>query len=159
MDNREIDVLIAEKMMGFHKYRVTTSKPKEFGLMWFHPDKPFRGGRPELIEDDQEYDILPETYSLVPNYSTDISAAWQVAEMLEHRFGCDVNTEIRRKSMNKVWTGERWERKRYYVTISGGKLGYDNFNCSFTIYDDSPCLAICLAALKAIESEVEEEKD
>lgn len=139
MDNTEIDRLVAEKLMSFHIHT--------YGNVPDWLAYPIRDGEVNWLEP-----------TIIPNYSSDTSAAWQVAETLEQRFECTVNIQIRprRGGRDKVWTGERWEHKRYAVTVEGGELGYDNFNCSFTIYDHSSSVAICLAALKAVGVEVPE---
>lgn len=131
MTNREIDALIAEKVMGWRIHPRNTAH-------YMHKDDDAIGYRVVAIAGDW----LP---------STDISAAWQVAERLEELFGCIVAVKIlpNRAGINKVWNGERWEKKRYSVAVSGGDLAYDNMNLTSTTYDDLACMAICLAALKA----------
>jgi hypothetical protein len=107
-------------------------------------------GTPWLIR-GRIFDHSWEEWNPVENFL----AAWEVAEKLQQKFGCSIDVRIHSsRNSDKIWTGERWEYYRYAVIVSGGKLGYDSPSCSFTIFNNSPCAAICLAALKAIESQV-----
>lgn len=139
MNNRDIDKLISKKVMGWQEIR-------ESGFTGF-----------DFVGLDPKH--KPTDWYLIPHYSTNLEAAWQVVEKLREQFECTIDIQITSRRIDKVWTGERWERKRYSVTVSGGNLGYDSPSCSFAIKDNSPCEAICLAALKCVEVEVEADSD
>ena len=141
MNNRDIDKLVASKVMGWTEIR-------ESGFAGFD----FVGVDPKR---------KPADWYLIPHFLIEISAAWEVVETLEQRFECTINLQIhsRRGGMDKIWTGEGWERKRYSVTVAGGNLGYDSPNCSFAIYDNLHCVAICLAALKCVGVEIQADSE
>jgi len=134
MKNREIDTIIAEKVFNWELMKDTSMV--ERGFLTYRK-----------MRNDWDWQ---ET--LVPEFSKDILAAWGVAEKLEELFECVISIQIypKRGGLDKFWTGERWERRRYSVTVSGGDLEYDSPSCSFAIYDNLLCEAICLAALKAV---------
>jgi hypothetical protein len=88
-----------------------------------------------------------------------IGQAIQTLEEIQLGLNCRIDIHIRDKTNNRVWTGNGWERKRYAVAVSGGNIGYDDPNCSFTVYDDSICMAACQAALRADKQALEELED
>ena len=104
MTNRQIDALVAEKVMGW----VESTHKDSMGYL-APPDNP------EGFYTD--YDI--------PNYSTDISAAWEVMEKMKEIYEPDI---MYLKLYNK-WRAD---------------FGYDA-----TILNETAPMAICLAALKA----------
>ena len=110
MDNREIDLLVARKVMGW----IEVEKGEFTGF-------DFVGKRP-LINDTHSRDSF-----LIPHYSTDISAAWQVAgKLIEIRF------------YPVIW-----------VKPGIVQLYCHNEVCTIEEKGTIP-LAICLAALKAV---------
>lgn len=150
MDNNQIRILIAEKVMDWERWTCKDFGYKEAVLM---PPGTNMGATWRKCGADIA--LEPNGAAGVPDYPNDLLAAFQVAETIEKRFECTINIQIRPKRINKVWTGERWERNRYAVTVEGGELEYDNFTCSFTVYDEELCVAICQAALKAVGVEVD----
>lgn len=69
--NRETDVLMAEEVMGLR-------------LDWEFAE--FQNGEPAVPTLRDKYDEI----GMVPFYSTDISAAWEVVEKLCNETGCDI---------------------------------------------------------------------
>jgi hypothetical protein len=133
MTNQETDALVAEKVMGWQRKTVPTSNHSNADV-WV--------------------DVAVEIQAYCRDWkpTENVAAAWRVAEKLEALFQCRITVEIRPHwaGLDQFWTGEKWEDKRYEATISGGNLAYDSPNCSFAVYEDSPGLAICQAALKAV---------
>ncbi len=131
-EGREMDAAIAERI---------------FGWQWFnHPEKSIRYFRPEAVfryGAIAEGDLIEYTDQL-PHYSTDISAAWLVVERLIS-FGYPTITVSFSKGhqgyIATVWRNEtdpEYEAGRYLASVMDERL--------------SAPLAICLAALKALES-------
>ena len=131
--SRKIDALIAEHVMGWEWFSADELKnlgyvTKEVGLLFPNEPKAALESGFNVIE------------SIIPNYSTDMAAAWEVLKWWESNEGCD------------------WD------------LHYDfddNYACRFRwLHDegesdtdwcevDSMPMAICLAALKAKGIDVE----
>lgn len=134
---RELDALIAEKVMGWRKAldapvdaHLRWPEPIQAGWLWYNPDR----------------SPCPFEYT-IPNYSTDIKDAWQVVEKLT-----------------------AWDARQ--VPLYWFKLNYDNNECwdvgfcrveghedysldgwhwhTVQHFSEVP-LAICLAALKAVQ--------
>lgn len=104
---RELDTLIAEKVMGYH--RATESEPYWNSLaVW--------------VEENGE------RWEQIPDYSTDIAAAWQVVEHLHGRVVID-----------------HWSRGAYKVMIY-----LPAKPPSVEASAESAPLAICRAALAAL---------
>lgn len=83
MDNREIDKLIAEKVMGWRVFKTTEEWQK--------------AGSPT----GQKITVLDQTPKFeIPHYSTDIAAAWQVVEKM-HSDGNHV--QVWRNKNNNFW--------------------------------------------------------
>lgn len=128
MDNREIDRLVAEKVMGWERWET-----EDFGVILCHPG---------FVTEDSEFIGTPwnrtdkplsEGTSLAPNYSTDITYAWQVVEQIN---SLDLSYE------------ENYQVKAKFVLSEDVKylLGKSSSKAS---------MAICLAALKAVGVEIE----
>lgn len=137
---RELDALVAEKVMG---HRVT--------------EEPFDGGQgitgTSLFEHTE-----PGDYKALPHYSTDIAAAWDVAVKM------DLGV-----APVEVYIGEGEpggpRRTVYAAFVLGGaltisdddlldgnpRLWLGEIDGPWTVADTAP-LAICLAALKAVEA-------
>jgi hypothetical protein len=119
---RELDALIAEKVMGLKLYR-----HEYYGLSGkLEPDGPFLN--PQGLESVNRE---------IPNYSKDIAAAWEVVKKIVHpevvsSFVFDLRVE-------------NWPRKF--------KAKFSNGGGAYSAIEDSAPLAICLAALKAVENE------
>jgi hypothetical protein len=115
---RELDALIAERVCGWERVRFT-GPPDDF-----YGHEPGREGNGHLV----------------PRYSTDIAAAWLVAEKL-------------RLTVTPTWSpanGDCWQAARCNWMQSGetNAVGMTN-NGQWTKGETAP-LAICLAALKEV---------
>lgn len=114
---RELDALVAEKVMELKNIRkLNTEAIKDFVY-----------DRPNLITG------LHVIEDLVPEYSTDIAAAWEVVERLAEYHGnkCDLDYG---EFLEGLWTV---------------RFGFGNDSCSA----ETAPHAICLAALKVVEKE------
>lgn len=110
---RELDALVAEKVMG-HKVK--------WGRSRFYP----------LDYDTPFFDEQPLKRS-IPNYSTDIAAAWEVVEKLKEQTAPERDIEIGCYSFYRVSIVDAATEAEIAV-----------------MENDSAPLAICLAALKAL---------
>lgn len=148
--HRELDHLVAEKVMGL-KTKFEKGKP----VAWNSKTK-----KPVLFSPD-DYIVLdgngkPKTvmylhggpgYELVPNYSTDISAAWEVWEKLRSsgKWCClDIKSDY-----HYCWTvtlipSEVDSRQRKRFKVNGHKPAV------IVDGEESAPRAICLAALNSI---------
>lgn len=115
---RELDALVALHVMGWHHAGSSDRYPVD--------DK----GQSQLY---------------LPDYSTDIGAAWAVAEAISKAFQCGVSALVRFHAADHV---------RYRCSLSGGVVAYPTEQR--TLWVDAPTapLAICLAALRAVGYEV-----
>jgi hypothetical protein len=113
---RELDALIAEKVMGWKWYDHTG-----YAIRYFRPPNRFNYG---AIAEGGEVTYLDS----LPRYSTDMAAAWEVAE-----------------TFDAVQVGRAWN-------LDGNSAGYhcqldvDNVNA----FAETAPLAICRAALLAV---------
>jgi len=131
---REMDALVAEKVMG----REVTANVGGFerGSGW-HDDYGFTRSRHPRNPPYTFGDKLEESnanYERVPFYSTNISAAWEVVEKMRERALC----------VTLEWTiTDGWD-----FSITPHDFPYE-----FCIKENASSipLAICLAALKAVE--------
>lgn len=119
MNNRELNILIAEKVMGW-KYR-TTRNPFDYS----GKDKTIYD-----VVDVKRVGVYTETRSL-PEFSTDITAAWQVIEKMK-KSGWHISIQL---------TGRDWD-----VWYAGKGISQDDTRT----WDGSAPKAICLATLKAV---------
>lgn len=78
----------------------------------------------------REMSGVPMTVEHTPQFSTDIGAAWRVVETLTDDRGSDV-----------MWRAEFFKKR----------FGFESDN-QFVEFADTAPLAICLAALKAVEA-------
>lgn len=115
MTNREIDVLVAEKIMGWTEIE---QRWTPLGLVSY-------GNTPE--PDNKNH--------LVPNYSTNMGAAWLVVGKLAERYNGDFSVNVyQRESFKPNW--------RCTMTVFSRPIaGYTR---------DSAPMVICLTALKAV---------
>lgn len=146
MDNREIDMLIAEKVMEWkwmrsvpgHKFgdgsALTDDRVRAFLV---NPTDDSFIRICELIDDDGKYPRI--CGATLPYYSTDISTAWQVIQKMQ---ADGWHYEI----------GDMHNDPSHLVKFGRGKYNpYDNlFDEEHSATAPTPWLAICLAALEAV---------
>ncbi len=133
---KELDVLVAEKVMGWqkeHRY--------EGGIIRW------RGTPPAA--DRFGYVYTGEGAARQWSPSTDIAAAWQVVEVMTARMGYD--------NIGFLWQGPLFKPEHRYMTAEGYPLGT---TCWYVILEtdgyrgavcaDTAPLAICRAALQAL---------
>lgn len=115
----ELDALVAEKVMGW------TSSVVPFG-----EHKMPLIGNPKL--QDNEHYLLAANVSPYPPYSTDISAAWEVVEILRVK--------------------ERALILEYLIGVKKWEVAFVDYPSikKWAVRDEEAPLAICLAALKAV---------
>ena len=126
--SRELDALVAEKVMGYRAAEVTAHACGPWG-----EDVQYK--TQGWVYDGKDFSFLPE-------FSTDITAAWQVVEKLRGRFLFQLFT-----------TGEPGDEFacEFYtkVIVNSGHRRGDTFHH----YSESAPHAISLAALKAVGHE------
>lgn len=124
MTNREIDALVATKVMGFKviggpTQDVLVNSPTK--LHFLKSDETYLGSEGATVDDE---------FKILPHYSTDIAAAWEVVERVDDVF---------------VLAG-----------FPGAPIGWSaTFSVDFEASADTAPMAICLAALKSVGVEVE----
>lgn len=151
---RELDALVAEKVMGWVRRTVDLAR------QW--DDSSLPGGRgtakwkaEALVLGDRIHPLNPaeqQPYNVpgLPHYSTDIAAAWDVVEKMVARTGY--------AEPGFQWVGPKFKPTTEYLTNEGYPLGttcwyvlvvspvgWRRFFCAPTAPH-----AICLAALKAV---------
>lgn len=127
MDNREIDALVAEKVMGLIPCDKWT--PINLGS----------AGGPALLKNCQHDNCYPATrlndwVGGCPEYSTDIAAAWQVVERFTQKW----------KYVFKLQNHYSFNFDTYEATLNG-----------YGGSANTAPMAICLAALKAVGHETD----
>jgi hypothetical protein len=134
---RELDELIADKVMGLEW------RPLK---MYYAPEgwypKDYDGPNPHPYG-------LPGYQDELPAYSSEMGAAWQVAEKMTVRMGYD-NPDFE-------WRGPLFKPENRYLTAEGYPLGT---TCWYVVVEmegrrlaicaDTAPHAICLAALQAV---------
>lgn len=127
---RELDALVAEKVMGWRYVESTQNRIVHF----MHP---------QIIDSDSMRGELRETKRRssaaaknAPAYSTDIAAAWQVVVAL-------LNRTPQRDLHLQHLDGIGWGVSCCFNKTEGGWDGW--------VYANTAPLSICLAALKAVE--------
>jgi hypothetical protein len=130
---RELDALIAEKVMGWRLLKQMVIPPKAIA------------GLPSGIKDDGKVE-----YKDIPPYSTDIAAAWTVVEKIKKlkvvrkdALGNDITLDF-----HISCDGDRWLAEWHFC--SSYAEGSDDIS-EHSVFEDTPPHAICLAALKAVE--------
>lgn len=118
MDNRQIDALVAEKVMGL------ISGP----IVEIIGGKAVNGRGDSVI---------------LPYYSEEIKAAWQVVTKLESRYCVTISTPS---------VGNKYHCS---IGLKTDEFIEKNFPPSFSAWGESAPLTICLAALKAAGVEIE----
>lgn len=126
MDNREIDKLIAVNLFGWKKWKF--QNPSRIpGQVAFEYET--------LVPPEYDGSNLQHLNMIIPHYSTDISAAWQVVEELH-------------------------KRKDYVSFTIGHNINYETYTARYGtqiwVENIFAPMAICLAALKAVGVEVSE---
>jgi Phage ABA sandwich domain len=120
MNLREIDLLVAEKVMGWEEV-----KENDFIK---RPDVDFIGKAPDRFCED--------AWSILPNYSTDISDVWEVVENF--------------KDKGFLFTLKNTVGGEYTFSLTD----WNGMCSTYTASSVTAPLAICLAALKAVGVEV-----
>lgn len=123
---RELDSLVAEKVMGFRWWRSSQT-----GRRAIFPDDKVQPWFKEVASGDESF--CSDHDWAVPHYSTDIAAAWTVVKKL----GDDG------WSMNLEWKGS----DRSYANTA--EVSFSRSFVAHAVADTAP-LAICLAAIRAI---------
>lgn len=116
---KKLDILVAEKVMGWKKIQLSPPK-RDLDWMW-----------------DKLEGCLAQNCQTCPNYSTDISVAWQVVEkFLPHfRLECNDLSDYVEPEDKKRWHCDIWVAGKAVCCVSA----------------DTAPEAICLAALKAVK--------
>ena len=120
---RELDALVAEKVMGWQDARAFFPWPESGVMLDNYAMMPPHGG---AIRD----------IAHVPCYSTDIAAAWEVVEKL-----WDEDFHVQFQLVHQVTAG-KWR-----VEFPTRKVPHHNYVFA---HADTASLAICRAALKAV---------
>lgn len=138
---RELDALVAEKVMGWKRWTCADFQFQKAVL--YHSN-------PQYLVTWRRDDSLPlcEDQPSVPRYSTDIAAAWTVVEkMHEEGFGVEIG--------HACTPGYGW-----YATFVANAAQYEHSEDyepateRMAVRAPATPLAICLAALKALDAEV-----
>lgn len=125
----ELDALVAEHVMGATWERHANAHRD--WLAFDHADS----AKWRAVFATRDDDGNVEVWSACPDYSTDVSVAWQVVEKL-HEWGLIVT--ISKGPDNFTWDVRGWN---------------DRTNDSrYIAHGETAPLAICLAALKAVEA-------
>lgn len=118
---REMDALVAEKAMGFHHITTGVDYPDRcFGIpaQWHRTDKS----------------------QIIPRYSNDIVAAWEVLEYLSNKYEC----------ATAVGREYPYGRMMYTAFIRGGNRRYGTIDHTLSATAETAPLAICRMALLAV---------
>lgn len=139
MNDRELDALVAEKVMGWEWVKDNPARgPSHYREQRFIERAGFAESHPSFIVPAIGSEPVA-SWNEPPHYSTKIEGAWMVVEKLSG--GRSENFSIHR-------TGDRWSA-RFRDIESPDKP-------DFSEADTAP-KAICLAALKAVGEKREEE--
>lgn len=128
---RELDALVAEKVMGWTK--LLTPEGEQIFDYWRSPEPYMRN----CTSDD------------IPQYSTDIAAAWQVIDKLTAGDETDEDPIqlTRGHRLRRLYSSADWHSGRnsgwWALFVTDGTPGYG-------AYGDTAPHAICLAALAAV---------
>ena len=124
---RELDALVAEKVMG-HDLRAS----------------PFRASEP--------FDLSAPNQS-IPHYSTDISAAWEIVEKLKFGF-YELSYNCLSPESFHASIGDDLKIHEGSPEIDGFKMKFIGILKSYEANGQSAPHAICLAALKSVGVEI-----
>ena len=135
MTDRELDALVAEKVMG--------------GKIEHDWVEPFGGDLQMCRACERNMMDSDRPRHCTPSYSTSIEAAWEVMEKLKDRVGDKEREllEVNWLPAKNKWVAGIW---CYEQKMLGGSVA----RASFVASADSAPRAICLAALKAFGVEV-----
>lgn len=146
MTNREIDALVAEKVMGWKRMTYAEAHPetpaykdrKEFTGHWHSNewDELLHEFKNVAYAEDCDDHYCPEE---AWSPSTDISAAWEVVEKMRNR-----------DSVFTLW--DDLDDEYYYCAFNTPKY-------HFEVGAETMPKAICLAALKAVGVNVSEQEE
>ena len=139
---RELDALVAEKVMGFVAAHIDTDE----SVKRWHSDEWFAGDADLIAEIRQYRGAGIYSDHLLPHYSTDIAAAWQVVERM---------TATHRASVHHYPHVNNWWQ--CVLDIRDNKLRFPvERSHDGDEYANAPTAphAICLAALKAVGVEL-----
>lgn len=132
---RELDILVAEKVMGHKVVHTTWNKGKSHSYTIGEPDYYDEAGDMKL-------------WNPVPNYSEDIKDAWEVVDKLK-----TVNSEIyhlsRALRLTLSYVGSKSNKWRAEFDLENDNAGDDT--TYWYAEAETPELAICNAALKTLE--------
>lgn len=134
---RELDALIAEKVMG-----ATVVYPYRS-----EPGHPYPGVNPIWTDEPWQATSNPQSISgleNVPHYSTNIADAWMVVEKMGRWHGFDFMIVM--PDPEQTFHLRTYEAGWYEATNDGPER-------RVVSYADTAPLAICLAALKAVSQE------
>lgn len=120
--SRALDAEIAEKVMGWTDVSLTAPRRMPNGVTWFVPC----GYSPEN-----------RCHVELPEYSSDIAAAWEVVEHLKSR-GWAIR--LSNKMVDWCWWAYVYDYRSEHAAAEA------------TVQEDTAPMAICLAALKAIDA-------
>jgi len=141
MTDREMDALVAEKIMGWvwlrHIVRPSSGQGYEWMRSLFIPDhkvEPFEEGTGEL-GNVPSHGEEPVAIMNAPHYSTDLNAAWQVVEKMQTLSWTFTVSGLRAH----IWKAEFMKRT--------GNVMQDLLSSDSA---DTAPRAICLAALHAV---------
>jgi hypothetical protein len=134
---RELDALVAEKVMGL-KPCVFKEKGSISGMVRFWECECKTSGACYPINKE----AISHHNSMLSKYSTDIAAAWEVLEFLKNKLNIDC--------MSLEWDN----KYRCYIRLDDDDIDDDvdadiKFYCGIA---ESPSLAICRVALKAVDA-------
>jgi len=127
---REMDALVAEKVMGWSNVEKTTWSNYRADGTPFGGGKEWRGTPP-----NHEAEFNPVLYP-IKNYSTDIAAAWMVVEKIRPLF----------------WSTQVmvWDHSDKYIVSCVYRGGHDEPEKAINSEAPTAPLAICRAALLAV---------
>jgi hypothetical protein len=132
--DRDLDKWIAEHVMGWVRKTVRLGRSTDTGNVFFEAEALVFGDKLHALEQH----LLPYNVGGLPHYSSDIAAAWQVVEKLrEHNLTFDL-----RISPGTMWVV--WITKLILIPFKEDKTLAE-------AKADTPSMAICLAAKKALE--------
>lgn len=130
---RELDILVAEKVLGLKVVKTVWGKRKQYGC--------YSIGEPDWYDDAG----ATELGNPLPAYSTDIAAAWEV---VEHMNNLGTKSRDAYFILNKSDSGFKVS---FYRRKHVGPGQWDYVAYHGTVKADTAPMAICLAALKAVE--------
>jgi hypothetical protein len=125
---REMDALIAEKVMG---------------AKWIDGCLRYSEDEKWMVRILCGVTIHART---LPLFTEDIAAAWQAGMHIHEKYKCqfDVGT---------VPPHAQTDERKFFCRIAGGKLEYANYDLTLVMYAPTAPLAICRALLQVLDGE------